>query len=527
MLKQVFAPLAVHDFESGAHLLAAVLTKRVAIRFGTAAVVMTLWRFWPRFGELLKRPVAHALREYASVRWIASEIVSCATDALAYKWAFSGFSDAIRQPHLIPTWQHAFIAGEGYPWRFLPVIPPLSVFTTISYDWYLSTKRVEFGPELLRMDLANAAKERVLPLVNIFVQAVQGTAEYPLSRQLGLWAMDSSLTFGARAASNLAWRRLGRNHPVLAAMFCTFAFPLTGGMIIGVVRGVVEARITATLKETNREQLESVLEMPAKRQIAATIMAEQEDGALRGEQPLAQLEKRQLRGMLDIGIQFIDARRMTHGARLAMLQSLRNLSFYIDASDRGEMENGAAGVLSKFSRRVKFTAAEGVESSVSSLRGPDADGHTHTQSCAVCIGEYEDGDELAELVCGHLYHVECVREWLTKHKECPLCRHDIRARADSTTVQPAHATAEVYRERVRAWARSTVPRNLELAKWGEIANFARMHGLLIPEPFLGRLADDFMSPVATPQDCSVLETLLASVLEIVLEVQPASFDRTS
>ena len=34
--------------------------------------------------------------------------------------------------------------------------------------------------------------------------------------------------------------------------------------------------------------------------------------------------------------------------------------------------------------------------------------------CVVCLGDYEEGDRLRRLRCGHVYHVECVDEWLKR-----------------------------------------------------------------------------------------------------------------
>jgi len=41
--------------------------------------------------------------------------------------------------------------------------------------------------------------------------------------------------------------------------------------------------------------------------------------------------------------------------------------------------------------------------------------------CVVCLGEYEDGDNLRYLRCNHHFHVECVDQWLQRHSTCPLC----------------------------------------------------------------------------------------------------------
>lgn len=42
--------------------------------------------------------------------------------------------------------------------------------------------------------------------------------------------------------------------------------------------------------------------------------------------------------------------------------------------------------------------------------------------CPVCITEFSKGDVVAELKCGHLFHKDCVGEWVKKHPTCPVCR---------------------------------------------------------------------------------------------------------
>lgn len=49
--------------------------------------------------------------------------------------------------------------------------------------------------------------------------------------------------------------------------------------------------------------------------------------------------------------------------------------------------------------------------------------------CAICIDEFseEDGRLIAELNCDqrHIFHVECLIEWVKKSEHCPLCRQQI------------------------------------------------------------------------------------------------------
>ncbi|TPX47281.1 hypothetical protein SeMB42_g03383 [Synchytrium endobioticum] len=46
--------------------------------------------------------------------------------------------------------------------------------------------------------------------------------------------------------------------------------------------------------------------------------------------------------------------------------------------------------------------------------------------CSVCLTEYDAGEEIKTLPCGHQYHVECVDSWLSKNGACPVCRLNVQ-----------------------------------------------------------------------------------------------------
>lgn len=50
-----------------------------------------------------------------------------------------------------------------------------------------------------------------------------------------------------------------------------------------------------------------------------------------------------------------------------------------------------------------------------------------TETCAVCLADFEAGEDVAELPCSpmHVFHRECVVPWLRKERRCPLCVTDI------------------------------------------------------------------------------------------------------
>ncbi|KAG9451626.1 hypothetical protein H6P81_011591 [Aristolochia fimbriata] len=46
--------------------------------------------------------------------------------------------------------------------------------------------------------------------------------------------------------------------------------------------------------------------------------------------------------------------------------------------------------------------------------------------CAVCLCVVEEGEEVRELQCGHVYHRECLDRWLEQSGvTCPLCRRSV------------------------------------------------------------------------------------------------------
>jgi hypothetical protein len=55
------------------------------------------------------------------------------------------------------------------------------------------------------------------------------------------------------------------------------------------------------------------------------------------------------------------------------------------------------------------------------------------EQCAICLVEYEAGDEISwshNKSCTHAFHRDCIIDWLVSHDECPCCRHNYLSLGD-------------------------------------------------------------------------------------------------
>lgn len=51
--------------------------------------------------------------------------------------------------------------------------------------------------------------------------------------------------------------------------------------------------------------------------------------------------------------------------------------------------------------------------------------HSEMSQCAVCKDDFEEGTQVKQMPCKHLYHDDCILPWLKSHNSCPVCRFEL------------------------------------------------------------------------------------------------------
>ncbi|CAB4264572.1 unnamed protein product [Prunus armeniaca] len=50
---------------------------------------------------------------------------------------------------------------------------------------------------------------------------------------------------------------------------------------------------------------------------------------------------------------------------------------------------------------------------------------SESDSCTVCMEEFNGGSEVACMPCSHVFHDKCIRTWLRQSHYCPVCRFEV------------------------------------------------------------------------------------------------------
>ncbi|KAG9156850.1 hypothetical protein Leryth_020166 [Lithospermum erythrorhizon] len=80
-----------------------------------------------------------------------------------------------------------------------------------------------------------------------------------------------------------------------------------------------------------------------------------------------------------------------------------------------ESTNGSEGLLHEKFPELRLRRFESNEKRMGSVE------------CAICLCKIEDGEEIREMACDHIFHRVCLDKWLGCSKiTCPLCRKYVK-----------------------------------------------------------------------------------------------------
>lgn len=51
--------------------------------------------------------------------------------------------------------------------------------------------------------------------------------------------------------------------------------------------------------------------------------------------------------------------------------------------------------------------------------------HDDSKACPICLEQYQNGEKIARSLnpsCDHMFHLDCIADWLMYRDECALCR---------------------------------------------------------------------------------------------------------
>ena len=47
------------------------------------------------------------------------------------------------------------------------------------------------------------------------------------------------------------------------------------------------------------------------------------------------------------------------------------------------------------------------------------------KECSICLDQFKQNTSILKLNCNHIFHYDCINEWIFRKPECPECRRNI------------------------------------------------------------------------------------------------------
>uniref|UniRef100_A0A1I8P3N4 RING-type domain-containing protein n=1 Tax=Stomoxys calcitrans TaxID=35570 RepID=A0A1I8P3N4_STOCA len=77
------------------------------------------------------------------------------------------------------------------------------------------------------------------------------------------------------------------------------------------------------------------------------------------------------------------------------------------------------------------------------------------EKCAICLSLFEIENDVRRLPCMHLFHTDCVDQWLVTNKHCPICRVDIETHLNKDALIATSTSGNTDSGANRPWWQST------------------------------------------------------------------------
>ncbi|KAE9596982.1 hypothetical protein Lal_00007774 [Lupinus albus] len=110
-----------------------------------------------------------------------------------------------------------------------------------------------------------------------------------------------------------------------------------------------------------------------------------------------------------------DSNGETSGSRL--------FNLVLDIDIDGLYDEVVNMVMEESAREVKMVPASKTE--IDSLKKVNLGKDITMEECSICLVEFNGDKKVLAMPCKHMYHQECITQWLQRSGVCPLCRYSL------------------------------------------------------------------------------------------------------
>ncbi|CAD8168072.1 unnamed protein product [Paramecium octaurelia] len=113
-----------------------------------------------------------------------------------------------------------------------------------------------------------------------------------------------------------------------------------------------------------------------------------------------------------------------------MLQQQEEMEFQnrlIQMQNNVDLDEMSYEQLQELQEKMGFVSRGLVEHQIQVLLKQCTIQNQTNDCCTICLEDSGSPVEI-QLECGHVFHKECISEWLSREKHCPVCKRDIELR---------------------------------------------------------------------------------------------------